>query len=376
MRVALDVSALSDGLQSGTAVYLYRLAEALAGESAIELDLLYNGMRGTGVELARSLEAPRVRVLVEPLLWRPLPAPLFWRPYPRALTDAARRADVFHVGEFVYPGVPPSLAVTATVHDCTTKLFPQWHGWANRLLHHRRLRWIHRHAKRVLIDAEATRADSARVMGLPPDRFDVVPLARGTPDVTPHPQVRAELGIGAEPFLLFVGTLEPRKNLVRLVEAFLRTPHAATTKLVLAGRWGWHGGELRQALDAAPPGRVVVTGGVGAGSLAGLYREARAFAYPSLYEGFGLPVLEAMAAGVPVITSGGGTLAEIAGGAARLVDASSVESIRQGLDEVLSSEELRKDLRAKGEVRERQFTWQRTARLTVDAWRRAAGVAA
>ena len=373
----MDVSALSDGLRSGTAVYLYRLAQALQLlDDDLELDLLYNGMAGRGAQLASSLAGPRARVIVRPLLWRPLPAPLFWRPYPRALTEAANAADVFHVGEFVFPAIAPGLPVVGTVHDCTTKLHPEWHGWANRLLHHRRLRWIARHAARVIIDAEATRADSARVMGIEPGRFDVVPLARGTVSAEAAPDVRARFDLGDSPLVLFVGTLEPRKNLARLVQAFARLPEShADVRLVLAGHWGWRGSELKRALQSVPDGRVIVTGGVDHATLASLYREARIFAYPSLYEGFGLPVLEAMAEDVPVITSRGGTLEEVAGDAAVLIDPFDVDSIAEALDRVLSSEPLRNDLRARGLQRERQYTWDRTARLTVATWRAAAEAA-
>jgi len=378
MRVAMDVSALSDGLRSGTAVYLYRLARALGMlEDGLELQLLYNGKRGGGADLAESLAGPRVSVLVAPLLWKPLPAPLFWRPYPGRLTEAARGADVFHVGEFVFPSLPPGRPVTATVHDCTTKLFPEWHAWANRLLHHRRLRWIARHASRIIIDAEATRKDTARVLGIPAGRCDVIPLARGTePDAPGEADVRTRLGLGDDPFVLFVGTLEPRKNLTRLVEAFLSLPERHhSTRLVLAGAWGWHSSELRRAVARAGS-RVVATGGLEQPTLNALYHEARAFAYPSLYEGFGLPLLEAMAAGVPVITSRGGTLEEVAGGAALLADPTNVADIAAALDRVLTSEELRRELRERGRKREAEFTWEKTARLTLEVWRRAAGRAA
>ncbi len=375
MRVAMDVSVLSAGLRSGTAVYVYRLAEALGAlDEDLDLDLLYNGMPGPGVELARTLERRRVRLLVRPLLWRPLPAPLFWRPYPAALTAAVRAADVFHVGEFVYPAPRPGQAVVATVHDVTTKLFPRWHAWPNRLLHHRRLRWIARHATRALIDAEATRDDTARWLGWPAGRLDVVPLARGTrADGTAAEEAgaRRRFGIGGRPYVLFVGTLEPRKNLARLVEAFGRGA-PADHLLVLAGAWGWRTRELRRALTSfAAPSRIVVTGGVDEATLAGLYRGASVFAYPSLYEGFGLPLLEAMAAGTPALTSRGGTLEEVAGGAAELVDPADPASIAAALGRLLDSSDLRQRRRAEGLARARVFSWARTARLTMETYRAA-----
>jgi len=378
MRVAIDVSALSGGLRSGTAVYLFRLVEALAALPDLELRILYNGMPGEGVRLASELERPHARVLRERIRLPLLPGPLFPRPYPAALRREVRAADVFHVGEFVYPEPRPAQPVVATVHDVTTVLFPQWHPWANRLLHRRRLAWIRRAATRVIIDAECTRADTARVLGMPGDRLDVVPLARGTfaPPV-PMAELRRGLGMGDEPYVLCVGTLEPRKNLVRLVAAFRRlSADLGLVRLVLAGPWGWRAGPLRAALRERQARRpITVTGAVDAGMLSALYAGATVFAYPSLYEGFGLPVLEAMAAGVPVLTSAGGACAEVAGDAALLADPASVDAIAAALDRLLRSEDERRSRAARGARREREFTWARTAERTAAVYRRALGQA-
>ena len=375
MRVAIDVSALTAGLRSGTALYLYRLVEALVEQPDLELRILYNGMPGVGAELADSLQRPNARVVRAPIRWPLLPGPLFPRPYPRALLREAHEADVFHVGEFVYPRPRAGQPVVATVHDVTTRLHPEWHHWANRVLHARRLAWVSRHATRVLIDAEATRADTASALGVAESRLDVVPLARGTSAAAPAApaDVRRRLGLGDDPYILFVGVLEPRKNLVRLIEAFRRLPaELGSARLVLAGPWGWRGRELRSVLRAARPARpVVTTGSVDEATLAALYAGALLFAYPSLYEGFGLPPLEAMAAGVPVLTSAGGACAEVTGDAAVLVDPRSVEAIAVGLERLLRSAEERRRLADLGRKREREFTWARTARGTIATWRRA-----
>lgn len=380
MRVALDVSALSTGLRSGTSVYLYRLVQALAAlPDAPELILLYNGVPGPGTGLAAALEGPRVRLEVSYLMWRPLPAPVFWRPYPRRLIRAVRSADVFHVGEYVFPDPGPGPGVVATVHDVTTRLFPRWHILPNRILHSRRLEWIRRHAHEVIVDSEATLADTAREIGRDPSQLVVVPLARGTdgpaPDRSEVLKVRERFGIGDGPYVLFVGVLEPRKNLTRLVAAFERLPAALLRewRLVLAGGWGWHPRELRRVIRTTPVRhRIVLTGAVEADDLKALYAGAALFAYPSLYEGFGLPLLEAMAAGVPVLTSRGGALEEVAGGAALLVEPDSVDEICASLEQAMTSEELRGQLAEAGRRREAQFTWERTARATYDVYRKAA----
>lgn len=379
MRVAIDVSGLTGGLRSGTAVYLYRLAHALTAQRPDdEFELLYNGMPGKGAELANSLATPNARVTIAYYRWRPLPGPLFWRPYPRRLRAIVDRADLFHVGEFVFPRPRPGLPVVATVHDVTTKLYPQWHWYPNRILHHRRLHWIGRHATRVLVDAAATRADVGAYTGIAPERIDVAPLANGMGDATPVSSERVNSererwGLGRAPYVLFVGTLEPRKNLVRLVRSFLSlSSDLAATRLVLAGAWGWRSGELRALLrEPVTRSKVAVTGPIGEDSLRALYAGATVFAYPSLYEGFGLPVVEAMASGLPVITSRGGTLEEVAGRAAALVDPTDTSAISEALERLLRSPEERDRLRALGRERERCFTWQRTASLTFECYQKA-----
>ncbi len=374
MRVAIDVSAISFGLRTGTAVYAYRLAEALSSVPGVELRILYNGHPGVGVELAESLERPNARLLCSCLRWHGFPWPLAQPPYPRPLLRELRAADLFHLGDLLFPEPRRGQAVVATVHDVTTELFPQWHFWGNRLLHRRRLAWVRRHATRVIIPAEATRADTASVLALPENRLDVVPEARGTvaPGRVGVEDIRRHAGLGHEPYVLFVGKLEPRKNLVRLVEAFRRLPaDLGPLGLVLAGSWGWRARALRMALrQPQRPGRsVVVTGPLDGDSLAALYAGATLFAYPSLYEGFGLPVLEAMGAGVPVLTSASGACAEVAGDAALLVDPGDAGAIAAGLERLLRSESQRRALAERGARREREFTWERTALATAAVYR-------
>jgi glycosyltransferase involved in cell wall biosynthesis len=165
------------------------------------------------------------------------------------------------------------------------------------------------------------------------------------------------------PFVLAVGTLEPRKNLVRLVEAFVAA--SPPFQLVLAGARGWANTRLDE-LIRRHPGVVRVIGFVPDEELPALYAEATAFAYPSLEEGYGLPVLEAMAAGTPVLTSDRSSLPEVAGDAAVLVDPSDVDAIAAGLGRLLGDEGLRDELARRGRERAAEFTWARTARVTVD----------
>ncbi len=376
IRVAIDVSVLSFGLRTGSAVYAYRLVEALSSMPDVDLRILYYGRPGVGVGLAESLQRPNARLSCAYQRWREFPSLFARLPYPKPLRRELGTADVFHVGEFVHSEPPAGQPSVATVHDVTTVLFPEWHFWGNRLLHRRRLAWIRGHAARVIVDAEATRADTAAVLDLPACRLDVVPLARGTggPAAASDADVRARLRLGDAPYVLCVGTLEPRKNLVRLVEAFRRLPaDLGPVTLVLAGPWGWRTRSLLAALrKPADPGRpVVVTGALEENAVGALYGGATVFAYPSLYEGFGLPVLEAMAAGVPVLTSAGGACAEVAGDAALLVNPASVDAIAAGLELLLRSEDERRRLAGLGVRVERRYTWARTAAATAAVYRAA-----
>ena len=183
-------------------------------------------------------------------------------------------------------------------------------------------------------------------------------------------EVREALGIPKGAYFLYVGSLEPRKNLTRLLEAWAQVQPAvdAEITLVVAGARG-SARVFRKAPLSKVPRRVHRTGYVPEEQLPGLYAGALALLYPSLYEGFGLPPLEAMACGIPVVTSSTTSLPEVTGDAAILVDPESVESIAAGIHRVLSSEALRQELRARGLARAREVTWERTATETIQVLR-------
>jgi glycosyltransferase involved in cell wall biosynthesis len=191
--------------------------------------------------------------------------------------------------------------------------------------------------------------------------------------------LRRETGLPAR-FVLHVGTLEPRKNLVRLIEAYGEAVStgqlAGEVALVLAGRKGWVYEPIVEAarrVGEAGAGRVLFLDFVHDGQLPLLYNMATAFAYPSLYEGFGLPAAEAMACGTPTLASSDGALLEVVGDAAVVVDPLSVGSIAQGLARVVGDEELRARLRAEGPRRVARFTWQAAAEKVLDVYRKAVG---
>jgi alpha-1,3-rhamnosyl/mannosyltransferase len=229
---------------------------------------------------------------------------------------------------------------------------------------------------RVITDSQAVRTEVINTLGLPPEKVVAVPLAAGSDF---HPRKGAELkplldrwDLVPGSYLLFTGALEPRKNLVRLLEAVavLRARRRDGPPLVLAGPPGWRNREIRERIEAAA-GSARYLGHVSREDLAALVAGCAAFVMPSLYEGFGLPVLEAMASGVPVVTSRGGALEEVAADAAVLIDPLDRDAIAAGIEKVLEDSALRETLVQKGFARAAQFTWERTARETLAVYEQA-----
>jgi len=369
----MDLSIVRHGVSSGTAVYAYRLAEALL-KLKVSL-VLYCGSRCSpaGRAALETLEAAGASAVTGPAPWRWSPDAAWWLPAPRARALLAS-VDVFHVGEFFLPR-SPVVPCVATVHDLTVQRFPEYHQLWNRWLHRRRLRWIKAHAARVIVVSDATRRDLLDEGGVDPARIDRIYEARGHgPRLAEPPDaVLRRYGLEGVPYILMVGTIEPRKNHVRAVHAFNElAEHFPRARLVLAGSWGWRAHPIREAIDGSPVrARIDVLGEVPAADIMSLYVGARVFAFPSLYEGFGLPLLEAMSAGAPILTSNTSSMPEVAGDAALYADPTSVESIRNGLERLLRDDALRRDLADRGRRREADFTWRRAAEETLASYRRA-----
>jgi glycosyltransferase involved in cell wall biosynthesis len=225
----------------------------------------------------------------------------------------------------------------------------------------------------------ATKCDLIERYGTEPDKITVV--YPGYDEATFQPvrdeevieAVKARYGIAGD-YILFVGTLQPRKNLIRLVKAFAdcRSP-IADCRLVIAGKKGWLYQEIfRRVEELGLEKKVVFTGYVPEGDLPALLSGAHLFVFPSLYEGFGLPVLEAMACGTPVVCSNASSLPEVAGDAALMVDPLDVEGLATAMERVLSDEELRAELTERGFKQARKFSWERCARETLAVLERAA----
>jgi alpha-1,3-rhamnosyl/mannosyltransferase len=255
-----------------------------------------------------------------------------------------------------------------TVHDLAFLRFPELFPRAWRVQYRTALKAEIRRADRMLVPSGAVANDLA-ARGAPEERIRVTPLASGLPvgdaDVR---EVLSRLGV-ARPYVLCAATIEPRKNQARLVRAYRRVASEVPHNLVLAGPAGWQGGELEKELAAPGKGRIIRLGRLERDDLDAVIRGADTVAYVSLYEGFGLPVLEAMARGIPVLTSDRSALHEVAGEAALLVDPTDEDAITDDLRRLLIDAELRVDLSRRGRERAAGFSWEATARATLDVYR-------
>jgi glycosyltransferase involved in cell wall biosynthesis len=234
-----------------------------------------------------------------------------------------------------------------------------------------------RRCDRIIVDAAATRADLERLVGISPDRVDVVPLGFGTPGgVTtplPEPAMRERVGADDRPIVLSASAKLPHKNLTRLIEALALLP-APRPLLVLPGYPTPYEAQLAaRAVQLGVSDDVRLLGWVSDEELEGLYAAAAAFVFPSLYEGFGLPVLEAMARGVPVACSDRGALAEVSGDAALHFDPEATESIGGAIHALLVDQALADRLRALGRTRAAQYSWRAAAQGTLASYDRALG---
>jgi glycosyltransferase involved in cell wall biosynthesis len=319
MRVGIDTSPLVQ-TRAGTARHVRGLVGALRNRSGLDLELLAFGGGG------------RVSSIVRDAVW-----------YPIGLRRRAGRLDVLHCTTFRGP-LRAKVPTVVTVHDLAVlrapEAFPRWH----RLYGRAGLERVLRGAEAVVAVSEFTRAETVELAGVPAERIRVV--ANGVDTIFTADGARAE-----GDYVLAVATLEPRKNLRRAVDA----AREAGVELRVVGARGWGGVQVDGWVGEIPDAE-----------LAALYRGARCVVYPSLYEGFGLPVLEAMACGTPVVTSRGTAMEEVASGAAVLVDPLDVASIAEGIAAAI---ERRDELVPVGLARARELTWERAADHIVELWK-------
>jgi glycosyltransferase involved in cell wall biosynthesis len=262
-----------------------------------------------------------------------------------------------------------------TIHDLIYARFPDAHSG----LRDKGMRVLvplaARRSHRVIADSHSTRADLIEMLGLSPERIDVVPLGvavQTRADAPAETETRARFELGDRRVLLSLSAQRPHKNLASLIGALGEIAPERRPLLVIPGYRTWHERELRElAARAGVADDVRFPGWISASEVEGLWAIADAYVFPSLYEGFGLPVLEAMARGVPVACSDASSLPEVAGGAALLFDPRSQSAIAEAVHRILEDEGLRERLRTLGRARAALFTWELTARRTLESYARA-----
>jgi glycosyltransferase involved in cell wall biosynthesis len=362
--VGFDASPLEMRQRAGVSQYTAQLLSALVARGDGRRYALLAGRSLAGIIPPGTL-GPIGRQLPNRTLWMQIVLPR---------TLAALRPELCHFTNSIAP-LATSCPFVVTVHDMSLFRYPGLQPLKSLLLVRTIVRAVARRARAVIAVSHSARRDILSQMpGLPPENVHVVyeaaaPEYRVIGDGAALERVRRTYGL-YDPFILHVGTIEPRKNLERLVEAFhLMRRRGRRERLVLAGQLGWKYDALLRQIDASgDSGAITLLGYVPHDDLPALYNLARVVAFPSLYEGFGLPILESMACGTPVVTANRSSTAELSGDAAVQVDPEDAEALAEGLAGLLGDQALREQLRARGLARAAQFHWARAAEETVNIY--------
>jgi glycosyltransferase involved in cell wall biosynthesis len=354
-KVCIDCSPLLVR-SAGVKTYLYHLLRALRAASPETIrtflapnnlsELLHEG----GIQMHRRQILSLVSLNILPQLFTDMAVP---------------RCDVFHVSNLLRR-IPAGPRISATIHDLTPWVLPECHTPATVAAEKAFAARILARAASVMADSENTRLDAIRILGIRPEKIRVIYL--GVPDqyFCVSPQSVASAADACQlrrPYFLSIGTIEPRKNVDTLLAAWnsLSASFRDEYELVIAGMPGWQSDATMQRIRDAEGSGVRYLGYVAEPNLPGLTAGATALVYPSLYEGFGLPVAQAMASGCPVITSNVSSLPEVAGEAALMIDPLSVSELAAAILRMGNSSELRQRLRAAGIAQAAQFTWDKAA---------------
>jgi glycosyltransferase involved in cell wall biosynthesis len=374
MHIGIDAHAIG-AQQAGNETYIGNLIKSLAEVDSDNRYTLYLANAEAAArwraEFTRRYPNFEVRLL-------PPPTPLVRVPVALELELRLRPVDVLHV-QFTAPLFCP-VPVIATIHDLAFEHMPETFTRRGSLQLKFTVRRTAKRAARIATVSEYSRQDLIRTYKLPPEKVVVTHNGIG-PIFSPQPASRDEaqklrhrFGIERD-FILAVGSLQPRKNLVRLIRAYAKLRSRKDGfhhQLVIVGRKLWLSNEIFAEAKRQEWARdIILTGYVSDEDLPAFYRAASAFVYPSLFEGFGIPPLEAMACGTPVVTSNTSSLPEVAGDAALLIDPYDEQSLANALLRIVNDEELRALLRENGFVQSKKFTWRNAAEKTLQLYREA-----
>lgn len=370
MPIYIDVSAAAHG-RAGLGRYAESLARALLQRYPDRFALFHNRDRSThAIEGLEGIPTRTVRAGYKPWRLAVWLGQLVHADFGRLVPDA----ELFHATEHLLMPLP-DVPTVLTVHDLIYRLFPQYHKRLNYVYLNAAMPLYVRRAHAIITISESSKRDLVRLYDVPPEKVTVIYEAAGS-QFRPVPveaiaTVRNRYAL-PECFMLTVGTIEPRKNLSRLLDALAMThKKGADVKLVVVGKRGWLDEEFFRALEDHPCRESVqLLGYVPDDDLPCLYGAADLCVVPSIYEGFGLPVLEAMACGTPVACSRASSLPELGGDAAVYFDPISVDEMSASITRVLRDESLREEMRSRGLAQASRFSWKRAARETMEVYDR------
>lgn len=373
MRIAIDVTP-TIGQKAGIGLYIHNLIKNLARTDKENEYLLYAYFWKSFKAKKKNLfvpDQPNFRLGVKRIPNRMINALFNYLHLP--VNFFLPPTDIVHCTCYLTPVSKKSKSVV-TIHDLTPLLFPELHAEYTKKVMFRGLLHSVRKVNKIIAISESTKKDVMRLFHVPEGKIEVIYEAA---DEIYHPiedsgiltQIRSKYKIPNK-FILFVGVLEPRKNIARLIQAFSILKKKFEYKLVIVGGSGWFYDEIfEQVRRLHLEGEIIFTGYVPREDLQALYNAAELFIYPSLYEGFGLPPLEALACGTPVITSNVSSLPEVVGDAALLVDPYNIEEMTQAMYRVLTDRNLRYSMIDKGLRQAKKFSWKRTAQETLQVYK-------
>jgi glycosyltransferase involved in cell wall biosynthesis len=345
MKIAIDMS-LAQGAPAGIGRYSASLTQALKVIDPNDKYVLY--------------QKP---LIFQRALWLQTWVPI------KLLAD---KADLFHATNLIAP-LFATCPVVVTIHDLSSLLYPETHSLAHRI-HMSLIPASAKKARKIIVPSLAVKKELEEHLVLQQDKIAVIHEGVGDEfriisDRAKLSYVRHKYGL-PDKYILYVGTLEPRKNLEKLVEGFnLAKERMDGHKMIIAGKKGWNYRAIFNKVAALKLEKeVLFLGYVPDEDLPAIYNLARVFVYPSLYEGFGLPILEAMACGTPVITSKASSLPEVAGDSAILIDPNDCKALAAAMEEIVSRPKLHNDLRVKGLDRSKKFTWSQCAKDTLEVY--------
>ncbi len=374
MRILIDTTQIP--LQrAGVGIYAENLIRELIPRIG-SADVLFLLIQSDDERIASQANGhPNVpKIIIPAALFRSRLLLLIFEQLVLPLILMSRSIDVIHSLHYTMPMISTSSRII-TIHDMTFVLWPKAHTLLRRLFFNFFTKLAVRHGEGILYVSESTRQDTVRLLGGTGNYTRVVPLGVEpcfftSPKVEHTGETICRMAI-REPYFLFLGTIEPRKNLNRLIRAFeLISIKYPKHSLVIAGKLGWGYQSTLDAIMCSPVSdRICRIGFVSHEDKLALISGCDLMVYPSLYEGFGLPVLEAMAMGTPLITSNTSSLPEVAGAGAVLIDPTSIEQLVNAIDHVLSDEAFREQLTRQAKLQAAKYSWTRTADNTYHAYR-------